>query len=588
MRFTPLLASAMLSIALAGCGSSTAEQNSENNETLPDTNATLPASEPFTLTRAHAHNDYLHEHPLLDALSHGFGSVEADVWRLPLVSDKLYVAHTALEISQENMLRTLYLDPLAERIAENNGSVYAGETTPLQLLIDIKSDAEGTYAILESILNDYRSYLTCVVDGELKQGAVTVVLSGNRPYDTLASQQDRCAFYDGRIDDLDSGDAATLVPLVSDNWGNLFSWDGNGEMPEEEKAQLADYVDRAHAKGRKLRFWSTPDDAGSARTAVWAALYDAGVDYLNTNDLAGLETFLREGSDTNASKTYGTLVSAHRGGAAYAPENTMTAYRNAARLGVDDFETDMVLTSDSVAVLIHDTTLDRTTDCSGDVADKTYAELLECDAAYWWSPGQSTTSVDDTAEHPLRGAEITIPTAEELFAFAAGFSGGYAPTVTIEIKYSITDPFGLQAAKILVPLIQNSGIKERIIVQSFNPEAINSVKLLDSEIKTLYLTSGVAYLNLWFTVLHGHEYVAPSFDTFDLDATFVTSAHDAGKLVVPWTADSAEEVQSMLDIGVDGIISNYPACQLSRLGRLNTTWLSSQEFRHLELSLCKQ
>ncbi|MFC4250444.1 glycerophosphodiester phosphodiesterase [Sinimarinibacterium flocculans] len=273
------------------------------------------------------------------------------------------------------------------------------------------------------------------------------------------------------------------------------------------------------------------------------------------------------------------FVSAHRGGAAYAPENTMLAYENAARLGVDDFEADMLVTADEVLVLMHDDTLDRTTDCSGRVADHSYAEILECDAAYWFSPGQPTTSPDEARAHPLRGTGVRVPTAEELFAFAAQFEGDYAPTVTIEIKISFDGvegltTAGLRAAQLLVGQIQASGIQDRIIVQSFNPLAIDAVKLLDPTIRTLYLTPSGALLSLSYATLRGHEYVAPQFASPDLNAALVDSAHALGKQVVPWTADSEADIRQLIDMGVDGIITNFPACLLAIQGRLHTDRLT--------------
>ncbi|MES0873781.1 glycerophosphodiester phosphodiesterase [Sinimarinibacterium thermocellulolyticum] len=273
------------------------------------------------------------------------------------------------------------------------------------------------------------------------------------------------------------------------------------------------------------------------------------------------------------------FVCAHRGGAAYAPENTMLAFENAARLGVDDFEADMLATADEVLVLIHDDTLDRTTDCSGRVADKTYAEIRECDAAYWFSPGQPTTSPNEDLPHPLRGHGVRVPTATELFDFAAQFKGAYAPTVTIEIKIGLDSldgltAAGLRAAQLLVAQIQASGIPERIIVQSFNPLAIDAFKSLDPTIKTLYLTPSGALPNLSYAALRGHEYVAPQFASPDLNAGFVEIAHALGKQVVPWTADREADIRGLIDIGVDGIITNFPACLLRIQNRLHTTRLT--------------
>src|SRR5262249_42721742 len=91
------------------------------------------------LTNAHAHNDYEHKRPLFDALDHGFGSVEADVF---LEKDQLLVAHTRLDLRPERTLEKLYLDPLRERIKANGGRVYKGGP-PVWLLVDVKTEAKS-------------------------------------------------------------------------------------------------------------------------------------------------------------------------------------------------------------------------------------------------------------------------------------------------------------------------------------------------------------------------------------------------------------------------------------------------------------
>jgi glycerophosphoryl diester phosphodiesterase len=282
----------------------------------------------------------------------------------------------------------------------------------------------------------------------------------------------------------------------------------------------------------------------------------------------------------------GPYVSAHRGGAAYAPENTMLAYRNAARLGVDDFETDAWQTADGVLVLLHDQTLTRTTDCSGRVTDKTLAELQACDAGWWFSPGQGTTSPDDALPHPARGKGVTVPTAEELFAYAASFKGAYRPTVTIELK----DQLGAaQEAEALVPLIQASGIQDRIIVQSFSIAGIDRVKALDPSIRTLYLTSQIpgARAALNAAIRKGHDIVAPSAGQAALDAAYVQDAHAAGIEVVPWTVDTQAELQRVTALGVDGLITNFPGCLLQLQSRLGATRLVPAELGGDDSPACK-
>ena len=83
------------------------------------------------------------------------------------------------------------------------------------------------------------------------------------------------------------------MPLVSDNWSSHFTWRGVGTFPATERARLRTLVTKAHAAGYRVRFWETPDTPGAAREAVWRELLAAGVDHLNTDDLHGLELFLR-------------------------------------------------------------------------------------------------------------------------------------------------------------------------------------------------------------------------------------------------------------------------------------------------------
>ncbi|MFC0626347.1 glycerophosphodiester phosphodiesterase family protein [Kribbella deserti] len=248
-----------------------------------------PAVRP--LGQAHAHNDYEHRRPLQDALDRGFSSVEADVW---LVDGELLVAHDLEDVVPGRTLESLYLAPLSQRVRANHGKVYARGNDDFQLLIDIKSDGPSTYAAIDKALRKYRGMLTIFAGGRSFTGAVTPVISGSRPLDVLKAQKLRYAGYDGRLGDLGSGMPASLMPLVSDNWTKHFTWQGIGEFPAAERAKLRDIVAKAHAAGYRVRFWATPDVPGAARSALWSELVAAGVDHLNTDDLHGLELFLRE------------------------------------------------------------------------------------------------------------------------------------------------------------------------------------------------------------------------------------------------------------------------------------------------------
>ncbi|MBT2368959.1 phosphatidylinositol-specific phospholipase C/glycerophosphodiester phosphodiesterase family protein [Streptomyces sp. ISL-10] len=246
---------------------------------------------PRPLRRAHAHNDYLHQRPLHDALSHGFTSVEADVF---LVDGDLLVAHEPAELDPSRTLRGLYLEPLLARVRANHGSVYRGYRRPVQLLVDIKTDGVAAYLELDRQLHGYRRMLSRCTDGRVRLGAVTPVVSGDRAARApMESQRRRYAFYDGRLDDLAAPAPASFIPLISSNWTHSFSWLGTGEFPAAEREKLHDLVTTAHGDGRRVRFWATPDTPGPARDALWRELLAAGVDHVNTDDLAGLERFLR-------------------------------------------------------------------------------------------------------------------------------------------------------------------------------------------------------------------------------------------------------------------------------------------------------
>jgi hypothetical protein len=246
-------------------------------------------STPTPLAQAHAHNDYEHDQPLFDALSHGFTSVEADVW---LVDGRLLVAHDRDQVKPGRTLSRLYLRPLAERVRQSGGSVYPGWEHTFHLLIDVKSEADSTYRAIDAALGRYQRMLTRFTPGGVQGGAVTATISGNRDLALMESQQVRYAAYDGRLADLGSGAPASLIPLISDNWTKAFTWRGEGPMPADEREKLRSIVSEAHANGQRVRFWATPDSPGPARENIWRAELEAGVDYFNTDHLGDLQQFL--------------------------------------------------------------------------------------------------------------------------------------------------------------------------------------------------------------------------------------------------------------------------------------------------------
>jgi hypothetical protein len=250
-----------------------------------------PPPAPAPLPHTHAHNDYQHDHPLFDALSHGFASVEADIWLAP--DGELLVGHDKDTLQHGRTLEALYLDPLKQLVAQNGGHVYPDSSAPLQLLIDVKSGATETYQALDARLRTtYSLMLTSWTNGVESPGPVTVVISGNRDRALMESQTTRYAAYDGRLSDLGDGTPPSFMPLISNSWGSVFKWKGTGEMPADQRQLLEDIVAEAHANGQQIRFYGTPDRSKSQYTSVWREELNAGVDWLNTDELAALEAFL--------------------------------------------------------------------------------------------------------------------------------------------------------------------------------------------------------------------------------------------------------------------------------------------------------
>jgi hypothetical protein len=245
----------------------------------------LAAAAPKPLSRAHAHNDYEHPRPLLDALDHGFCSVEADIF---LVDGQLLVAHERDKVRPERTLERLYLEPLRQRAKVHDGRIYPGGGE-FFLLIDIKSEAEPTYAVLRPLLARYADLLTTYRDGRSEQKAVTAILSGNRPRAALEAERVRHAGLDGRPEDLRGAAPARLVPWISAGWPSLFQWRGEVPMPPAEREKLRQLVAEAHRQGRKVRFWATPE-----LPAFWKELLRADVDLIGTDRLSDLRDFLTE------------------------------------------------------------------------------------------------------------------------------------------------------------------------------------------------------------------------------------------------------------------------------------------------------
>lgn len=252
------------------------------------------------------------------------------------------------------------------------------------------------------------------------------------------------------------------------------------------------------------------------------------------------------------------LVIAHQGGDGLWPGNTLFAFQNAADLGVDVLEMDLHITSDGVLVLMHDETVDRTTDGSGEIESMTLAELKTLDAAYDWTP-------DDGAAFPFRGQGITVPTLEEIFAAFPGMR------MTIEIKKtnaSMAEPF--------CKTIRAYDMQDKVLVASFHDERLEEFRVECPEVATSSAKDETTVFVLMTKAFLG-GFHSPRFYSLQvpeesggitvMTSAFVKAAHARNLAVEPWTINDEETMRKFTEWGVDGIITDRPDIMLEVLGR---------------------
>jgi len=232
---------------------------------------------------AHSHNDYLNDKPLLNALENSFKSIEVDVF---LLRSELYVGHNWLQLRKNKTIEKLYLDHLWQKYNENSGSIYKNNI-PLYLLVDFKTSSNKTYLALLTKLEKYKPMLTRVVSDSLFQGAVTIIISGDKPdVDGFKKETERITFLDGRFSDIGMNISNDIMPLISMSWLDHFQWDGIGKLPKNQRAVLDKIIKSVHLEDKHLRFWATPDNKNS-----WITLEQAGVDLINTDKISEFSNY---------------------------------------------------------------------------------------------------------------------------------------------------------------------------------------------------------------------------------------------------------------------------------------------------------
>jgi glycerophosphoryl diester phosphodiesterase len=277
--------------------------------------------------------------------------------------------------------------------------------------------------------------------------------------------------------------------------------------------------------------------------------------------LAGIYIYLAMQTGTTAverpifqSQTSKFLVFAHRGGGGLFPENTLLAFEDSAKLGVDFLELDVHSTNDGTLVVMHDAQVDRTTDGRGEIREMSLENLKKLDAGFQFSPDGGQT-------FPFRGKKITVPTLAEIF------------DALPEMKFNIEPK--QQTPSIIEPLcslIRARKMENKIIVGSFHQAVIDEFRTECPEVATSASPSEVTkFLALSKTGLS--ESYNPPMQALQIPENlgqlsvvtkeFVENAHRKNLQVHVWTVNETADMERLINVGVDGIMTDYPDKLLS-------------------------
>ena len=240
-----------------------------------------------------------------------------------------------------------------------------------------------------------------------------------------------------------------------------------------------------------------------------------------------------------------TIAFAHRGGGGEAPENTLPAFEAAVEMGYRYLETDVHLTSDGVLLAFHDSSLERLTDRVGGIGTLSLAQVREADAGYTFSPDGGRT-------FPFRGTGVVIPTLEELLT--------RWNDVYLNIDAKADDTVGP-----LIALVSRLNAFGRVCIGSFSDRRVARIRVLargricSSMGQVATATAYAASRTGRMPRFHADCLQVPQrWGRLRIDRRFISAAHRAGLPVHVWTVDDDAEMESLLDLGVDGIMTDRP------------------------------
>lgn len=252
------------------------------------------------------------------------------------------------------------------------------------------------------------------------------------------------------------------------------------------------------------------------------------------------------------------LVIAHQGGDGLWPSNTLFAFEQAAALGVDVLEMDVHATAGGAIVVSHDETVDRLTDGRGLIKEMTFDELQTLDAGYRWNN-------DPAASYPYRGMGLTIPTLEAVFtAF---------PNIPLNVEIKQREP---SIVANLCALIREHNRQDSILIASFHPETMLDFRrqcpeiatsATEPEIRPFFVLNRLFLDAVYRPPAEAFQVPEQSGGLHVVTERFIRGAHRHNVQVHVWTVDETEDMERLLRLGVDGIITDRPDRLLTLLGR---------------------
>jgi glycerophosphoryl diester phosphodiesterase len=261
----------------------------------------------------------------------------------------------------------------------------------------------------------------------------------------------------------------------------------------------------------------------------------------------------------------GGTVLAHAGGNLLWPDNTMTAFEGATTLGVDVLELDVQQNVDGVFMVIHDDTVDRTTDGSGKVLSLPGSELALLDAAHNWTVSGTRVGPPPDALFHYRGQGIRVPTLTEVLAAF--------PDALVNVELKQDDA---EAGLALCRQLQQEGAAGRVMVASFHSAPMRAFRTGCPEVATSATRSEVTLFYLLARARLSSVHT-PAFDALQVPVrqgslTIVTpavvaAAQARGVAVQVWTVNERAEMDRLFAMGVDGLITDRPDRALTALGR---------------------